>query len=82
MGVLVGALAFGFLLALSVAMTVQSVRIARERDRADRAAEKAQAVNAFLLRVLETANPRSGKGTQTTILEGVDAAAPEIEWAA
>lgn len=60
-------------------MTVQSVRIARERDRADREAEKAQAVNAFLLRVLGEANPRTGKGTQTTILEGVDAAAPEID---
>jgi non-specific serine/threonine protein kinase/serine/threonine-protein kinase len=78
-GVAVGALALGFLVTFAGAMTVQSVRIARERDRADREAEKAQAVNAFLLRVLGEANPRTGKGTQTTILEGVDAAAPEID---
>jgi non-specific serine/threonine protein kinase/serine/threonine-protein kinase len=78
-GVVVGALALGLLVAFAAAMTVQSVRIARERDRADRETEKAQAINAFLLSVLGTANPRTGQGARTTILEGMDSALPEID---
>jgi non-specific serine/threonine protein kinase/serine/threonine-protein kinase len=78
-GVAVGALALGLLVIFAAAMTVQSVRIARERDRADREAKKAQAVNEFLLRVLAAANPRTGQGARTTILEGVDSASPEID---
>jgi len=78
-GVAAGVLALGLLVAFASTMTVQSIRIARERDRADREAEKAQAVNEFLLRVLTVANPRTGRGANATILEGVDSAAAEID---
>jgi non-specific serine/threonine protein kinase/serine/threonine-protein kinase len=78
-GVAVSTLALALLVAFAAAMTVQTVRIARGRDRADREAEKTQAVNEFLLRVVAVANPRTGKGTNATILDGVDSAAREID---
>src|SRR5262249_43184544 len=47
---------------LAVAMTVQAVRIARERDRANQEAATAQAVTESLVAMFEVAGPGRGRG--------------------
>ena len=78
-GVLVGSLALGFLVAFAVAMTVQSVRIARERDRADGEAAKARAVNEFIQETLGAADPIEGVGREVTVLEALGRAVQELD---
>ena len=63
-----------FLTVLTVSVSLQSVRIARARDRADREKEKTQAINTFLLTTLGSANPVAGIGREVTLLDALDAA--------
>ena len=76
----VGFVATVFLLVLGFAVvtTVQSARIARERDRAQREATKATAINEFLQETLGSANPRFGIGRDATILDALDVASERI----
>jgi serine/threonine-protein kinase len=65
----------------AVSMAVLSARVARERDRAEKAAARASAVNAFLLETLGSANPFEGRGRETTVLEALRLAAAKLEGA-
>jgi non-specific serine/threonine protein kinase/serine/threonine-protein kinase len=70
------AAAFTLVILLSVvALSFQAVRIAQERDRAEREAAKARAVNDFMTRTLLAPDPVNALGADATILEALDAAA-------
>jgi serine/threonine protein kinase/tetratricopeptide (TPR) repeat protein len=62
-----------------VGLSIQAVRIARERDRAEREAAKAQAVNDFMTRTLLAPDPVNGLGADATILEALDAAVARLQ---
>lgn len=75
------AVAAAFLLSLvgfGVAMTVQSARVARQRNLAEREAAKAVAINQFLQKTLGSANPTEGLGRDTTVLEALSTAVGTI----
>jgi eukaryotic-like serine/threonine-protein kinase len=78
--VLVGAVAaiFVVLVALAATMTVQSARIAKERNRARDEAAKATAINDFLQTTLGAADPWSGEGRRVTLVEALDSAVEKI----
>jgi serine/threonine protein kinase/tetratricopeptide (TPR) repeat protein len=78
-GVAAGFLVLGLLVAFAAAMTVQTVRIARERDRADREASKAKAVNEFIQETLAAADPFKGVGREVTVIETLGRAAEKLE---
>ena len=61
------------------AMTWQARRWSVERDRAQAAADKATAIQQFLLETIETANPYAGGARQVTILDALDRARGRIE---
>jgi hypothetical protein len=70
---------FLLLAALAVTMSVQSVRIAEERDRTAVEASKAMAVNSFIQEMLGSANPYEGLGQEVTVIETLDEAVKRIE---
>jgi serine/threonine protein kinase/tetratricopeptide (TPR) repeat protein len=78
-GVAVGTLILAVLLVFAAAMTAQSVRIARERDRADREAAKAKAVNEFIQETLAAADPFQGAGREVTVVEALGKAVEKLE---
>jgi serine/threonine protein kinase len=63
---------------LAVAMAVQSVRIARERDRANHEAAKAQAVTQSLAAVFEFADPGWARSNTITAKELLDQGAENV----
>jgi serine/threonine protein kinase/tetratricopeptide (TPR) repeat protein len=63
----------------AVAMGWQARRVAAERDRAQAAADKAEAINRFLQETLQTANPDIGGSRKVTILEALDQSLGRIE---
>jgi len=65
----------------AVTMAVLSARVARERDRAEKEAARARAINTFLLDTLGSANPFEGRGRDTTVLEALRLAAGKLEGA-
>ena len=67
------------LLILAVLMTVQSVRIARERDRAENEAAKALAFKEFVEETLLSADPEEGLGLDVTVAEALDAAVGRLD---
>jgi serine/threonine protein kinase/tetratricopeptide (TPR) repeat protein len=78
-----GALAAGVVLVLalvggSALATVGFVRAARSAARASAAADRAQAVNAFLDQMLRAADPVRGGEAETTVREVLDAASQEV----
>jgi non-specific serine/threonine protein kinase/serine/threonine-protein kinase len=62
----------------AVGMSIQAVRISRERDRAEQEGAKAQAVNDFLRRMLASANPWV-EGRDVKVVDVLDQAAGEID---
>jgi len=64
----------GFILVTAI----QAGRIARERDRATRAAETATSLNAFLQEMLAAADPIERLGKDATMLQVVDSAAARL----
>ncbi|HUL76972.1 MAG TPA: serine/threonine-protein kinase [Vicinamibacteria bacterium] len=66
------------LAAFAGAMAVQARRIARERDKARLAAEKAERINAFVHDMLSSADPRV-KGRDVTVASVLDAASARVE---
>jgi len=74
-----GAALVVLLVAFSIAMSVQSYRLARERDRARAAADRALAFQEFIERTLLAADPAIGFGVDTTIVEALEAATVDQE---
>jgi serine/threonine protein kinase/Flp pilus assembly protein TadD len=68
-------------LGFAVTMAVLEGRVARERDRAEKQAARARAINAFLLETLGSANPIEGRGRDTTVLEALRLAAGKLDGA-
>lgn len=66
------------LVTLTVVATVQSRRVAREAERANREAETARAVSRFLVDVFEVTGPESGRGGTVTARELLDRAALRV----
>jgi serine/threonine protein kinase/tetratricopeptide (TPR) repeat protein len=67
------------LVALLAGMTVQATRIARERDRAEKEAAKATAINEFLQETLGSADPYGELGREVTVVEALGEAVKKIE---
>jgi non-specific serine/threonine protein kinase/serine/threonine-protein kinase len=79
-GVGVGALVLLFVVVFAVAMGVQTVRVGRERDRADAERRTALAINEFLQETLASANPlEEGGRRDITLIEALDGAAGRID---
>jgi len=77
--VFAAATVFFMLIALAVSMTVQAVRIARERDRANREAAAAKNVSDFLIGLFNVSNPSQARGNTITAREILDQGANQIE---
>jgi non-specific serine/threonine protein kinase/serine/threonine-protein kinase len=67
------------LLGFAAAMAVQTGRIARERDRANREAEASKQVAAFLTGLFNVSDPSEARGNTLTAREILDKGAREIE---
>jgi len=67
------------ILALISSLIVGSVRIARERDRANREAQTAERVAAFLVGTFKTSDPDQARGNTVTAREILDKGARQIE---
>ncbi|TNF70627.1 MAG: serine/threonine protein kinase [Acidobacteria bacterium] len=67
------------LVAFTVAISVQSVQVARERDRAEIEAAKALAFKQFVEQTLLSADPEEGLGLDVTVAEALDAAVGRLE---
>ena len=78
-GVLAATVVFVMLIALAVSMTVQAVRIARERDRANREAAEAKSVSDFLTHLFNVSDPSEARGNSITAREILDQGANQIE---
>ena len=77
--VLAATTVFFMLIALAVSMTVQAVRIARERDRANREAAAAKNVSDFLIGLFKVSDPSQARGNTITAREILDQGANQIE---
>jgi serine/threonine-protein kinase len=77
----VGATATVFVLAVGfgVVTTVQSHKIARERDRANREAATEQRVSDFLVNLFQISDPTESRGNSVTARELLDKAVHDIE---
>ena len=78
-GVGVAAGALLLLLAFAITMGVQARRIARERDRANQAAEISRRVQDFLTGLFEVSSPSEARGSSITAREILDKGAKRIE---
>ena len=78
-GVLAATVVLVMLVALAVSMTVQAVRIARERDRANREAAEAKNVSDFLTHLFNVSDPSEARGSTITAREILDQGAKQIE---
>jgi len=68
-GVVVATTAVTGLVAFAILMSVQSARIARERDRANREAQASQRVSDFLVGIFRVSDPSVSDGTKITARE-------------
>ncbi len=66
------------LIVLAIVMTVQTIRIAKERDRANHEAETARRVSDFLQGLFQQADPYRTKGKQVTAQDLLDAGAKQV----
>jgi non-specific serine/threonine protein kinase/serine/threonine-protein kinase len=64
---------------LAVTMTVQAVRIAKERDRANQEAETTRRISEFLTQMFKVSDPSEARGNSVTAREILDKASREIE---
>ena len=78
-GVLAATAVFLMLIALAISMTVEAVRIARERDRANREAAEAKNVSDFLTHLFNVSDPSEARGSTITAREILDQGAKQIE---
>jgi serine/threonine protein kinase len=70
---------FVLVTALAVTMTIQAVRIAKERDRANQEAETARQVSEFLEGLFKVSDPSEARGNEITAREILDAGAERID---
>ncbi len=73
------AMALATLVAFSIVTAVQSARVARERDRAEQALARTEAVNSFLVGMFRQADPRQALGTSLTAEQMLERAAGALE---
>ena len=78
-GVLAATAIAVMLIALAVSMTVEAVRIARERDRANREATEAKNVSDFLIHLFNVSDPSEARGNSITAREILDQGAQQVE---
>jgi non-specific serine/threonine protein kinase/serine/threonine-protein kinase len=67
------------LVALLVTLAISSVRIARERDRANREAAASQKIAAFLTGLFQVSDPNEARGNAVTAREILDRGAAQME---
>jgi len=67
------------IIAFAIAMTIQTQRIARERDRATQESERAEKVSNFMLNVFAASDPFENLGQQKTATDLLDQAARSIQ---
>ncbi len=67
------------LIALVITLTIASVRIARERDRANREAATSQKIAEFLTSLFQVSDPNEARGNAVTAREILDRGAAQIE---
>jgi non-specific serine/threonine protein kinase/serine/threonine-protein kinase len=67
------------LMAFAVTMAVQAQRIARERDRANREAETARQISAFLVGLFKVSDPSEARGNTLTARELLDRGARDLD---
>jgi non-specific serine/threonine protein kinase/serine/threonine-protein kinase len=79
LGVGLGVTALLGIAGVAVAMTVQSARLARERDRANREAETATRALDFLTTLFEVSDPSESRGSSVTAREILDRGAARIQ---
>jgi serine/threonine protein kinase len=79
MGVSVASLLIILLIAFSITTTIQSRRIAGERDRANSEAETSKQASDFLIDLFEVSDPSEARGNSITAREILDKAAQKIE---
>jgi len=77
-GVSLAAVAVAALAVFAAFSSVQARAIARERDRAEAAGARAEAMNVFLASTLASADPWSGSGRDVTVVQALDAAREQI----
>src|SRR5262249_51738616 len=73
-----GVIVVSLLVILAVAMAVQAVHVARERDRANQEAATAQAVTQSLVAIFEVADPGKARGNVITARELLDRGAEKV----
>jgi eukaryotic-like serine/threonine-protein kinase len=78
-GVTAAALAFLGVVAFGITTLVETGRIARERDRANAEATKAQRVSGFLEGLFQSIDPNLAKGKEVTVREVLDAGRLKIQ---
>ncbi len=71
--------ALGALLVFSAVTALQSARVARERDRAEQALARAEAVNRFLVGMFQQADPRQALGEALTAEQMLARAATRLQ---
>ena len=77
--VLSGSLAAALLLGFSVLTSVQSARVLRERETAQKERQKAQQVSDFLIQLFEESDPNATPGEPLTVREVLDRGAEKID---
>ena len=78
-GVAAGGTFVAVIIAFAIAMTIQTQRVAAERDRATQEGERAEKVSDFMLSVFTAADPFENKGKQMTASELLEQAARSIQ---
>jgi len=74
-----GATVFVLVTVLAVTMTIQAIRIGKERDRASQEAATAKQVSEFLEGLFKVSDPSEARGNAITAREILDAGAQQIE---
>jgi eukaryotic-like serine/threonine-protein kinase len=77
-GVTAGGAFLIFIVAFAVAMSIQTQRIADERDRAAQESQRAEQVSKFMLNVFSAADPVTNKGEEITATQLLEAAGRQI----
>jgi len=67
------------LFALAITMTVQTIRIAKERDRANREAAAAKSVSDFLAGLFKVSDPSEARGNTVTARQILDQGVRQID---
>ena len=79
-GVAMAAVGLALVLGFAVAMTIQAARVWRERDRAEREAARATALNRFMTDMLGSANPWGEGGKRdVTVVEALQKSADKVD---